>query len=161
MKQGGLAQGEAVGYSSDKVGNPNQGQILQPLTLHPHRVSVQCHSFGTASMRKTEEPTEPTTTKMIQVCLWLRVENNNNNKYIRSKKKARDEIEQWVLSRYRMEKPRANGWEYLLSISYQTDEDLGAIIYDDIMREADRIADSRHCFIEADVSAVDDPDRRW
>lgn len=34
---------------------------------------------------------EPTATKVIKVCLWLRVE--NNNKYIRRKKKVRQEIE--------------------------------------------------------------------
>jgi hypothetical protein len=102
---------------------------------------------------------EPTATKVIKVCLWLRVE--NNNKYIRGKKKAREEIERWVLARYQMEKHRSDGWEYDLSIPYQTDEELDAIIYDDILREADRIAEGRHYFIEADVSAVDDPDRRW
>jgi hypothetical protein len=95
----------------------------------------------------------------MKVCLWLRVE--NNNKHIRGKTKARDEIERWVLARYQMEKHRPDGWEYDLSISYQTDEELDAIIYDDILREADRIADSRYCFIEADVSAMDDPDRQW
>ena len=37
----------------------------------------------------------------------------------------------------------------------------GLTSYDDILAEADCIADRRHCFIEADVSAIDDPDRRW
>jgi hypothetical protein len=36
-----------------------------------------------------------------------------------------------------------------------------AIIYNDILAEAERIADGRHCFIEASVSAIDDPDRSW
>jgi hypothetical protein len=102
---------------------------------------------------------QPTPSKIMKVNLWLRVE--NNNKHIRGKTKVRDEIEQWVLSRYQMTKDRPDGWEYELSIPYQTDEQLDAIIYDDILAEADRIADSRHCFIEADVSAIDDPDRRW
>jgi len=53
---------------------------------------------------------------------------------------------------------RPNGY---LSIPYQTDEELDAIIYDDILAEAERIADRRHCFIEADVTAIDDPDRSW
>jgi hypothetical protein len=59
--------------------------------------------------------------------LWLRVE--NNNKQIRGKTKVRDEIEQWVLSRYQMTKDRPDGWEYELSSPYQTDEELDAIIY--------------------------------
>ncbi|MGO9465428.1 MAG: hypothetical protein ACLQVF_14895 [Isosphaeraceae bacterium] len=43
----------------------------------------------------------------------------------------------------------------------QTDEELDAIIYDDILAESERIADSRHSFIAANVSAIDDPDRSW
>jgi hypothetical protein len=106
--------------------------------------------------KKQPHPPAP---KIMKVCLWLRVE--NYNKYIRGKTKVRDEIERWVLAPYQMEKHSPDGWEYDLSIPYQTDEELDAIIYDDIIGEADRIADSRNCFIEADVSAVDDPDRQW
>ena len=102
---------------------------------------------------------QPAPSKVMKVNLWLRVE--NNNKYIRGKTKARNEIEQWVLSRYQMTKDRPDGCEYELAIPYQTDAELDAIIYDDILAEAERIADGRHCFIEADVSAIDDPDRSW
>jgi hypothetical protein len=49
-------------------------------------------------------------------CWWLRVE---NNRHIRGKKKAREEIERRVLGRYRMEKHRPDGWEYDLSIPCQ------------------------------------------
>lgn len=97
--------------------------------------------------------------RVMKVSLWLRVE--SNNKYVRGKKKAREEIEQVVLSRYGMEKPEANGWEYELSIPYQTDKELDAIISDEILGEAERIAERRLCFTEADVTSVDDPDRSW
>jgi hypothetical protein len=50
----------------------------------------------------------------MKVKLWLRVE--NNSKFVRGKGKARDEIEQYVLSRFAMEKPDKKGWEYVLSI---------------------------------------------
>ena len=40
-------------------------------------------------------------------------------------------------------------------------EELDRIIYDDILGEAHRIADLRNGFVEADVVAVDDPDRSW
>ena len=33
--------------------------------------------------------------------------------------------------------------------------------YNDILAEADRIADLRNGFIKADVVAVDDPNRSW
>jgi hypothetical protein len=80
---------------------------------------------------------------------------------VRGKKKAREEIEQYVLSHYQMEKPEQDGWEYVLSIPYHTDEELDEIIYRDILQEAAFHADMRHCFIETDVVSLDDPDRSW
>jgi hypothetical protein len=101
----------------------------------------------------------PAPSKVLKVNLWLRVE--NNNKFIRGKKKVRQEIEDRVLSRYQMKKDRPDGWEYELSITYETDEDLDAAIYDEILHEATWIAESHHCFIETDIVAADDPDRSW
>jgi hypothetical protein len=34
-------------------------------------------------------------------------------------------------------------------------------VYDEIFSEMQYLADARHCFIEADLAAVDDPERRW
>ena len=96
---------------------------------------------------------------MMNVKRWLRVENNST--YVRGKGKARDEIERHVLRRFGMVKPDKSGREYLLSIPYTTDEELDRIIYEEIWREADRIADARHCFTEGDMAALDDPDRHW
>ena len=96
--------------------------------------------------------------KTIKVELYLRVE--NNNKYIRGKQKVRDEIEQYILSQYAMEK-HPNGVDYTLTIPYETDEQLEQTIYRDILQEADGTADARHCFIEADVRALDDSGRHW
>jgi hypothetical protein len=56
---------------------------------------------------------------------------------------------------------RATFKKYVLTIPYETDEELDRIIYDDILAEAHQIADLRNGFIEADVVAVDDPDRSW
>jgi hypothetical protein len=102
---------------------------------------------------------QPVPSKVMKVTLWLRVE--NNNKYIRGKKKVRQEIEDRVLSRYQMKQDRPGGWEYELSIPYETDKDLDEAIYDDILHEAIWIAEDRCCFIEADFTAADDPDRSW
>lgn len=103
-----------------------------------------------------QRPKQPKTMKVV---LYLAVE--NNNKFVHGKKKSRVEIEQDVLSRYQMEKLSKDGWEYHLTIPYETDEELDRIIYDDILREADRIAESRYGFVEADVRSVEDPDRSW
>jgi DNA invertase Pin-like site-specific DNA recombinase len=97
--------------------------------------------------------------KIMKVNLWLQVE--NNNKFVRGKSKAREEIERYVLSHYSMEKPNKNDWEYILSIPYTTEEELENIIYRDIFAEAESHADMRNCFIEVDMNQLDDPERRW
>ena len=96
--------------------------------------------------------------KTIRVELYLRVE--NNTKYVRGKGKVRDEIERYILRQYAMGK-HPNGVEYTLTIPYETDEQLERIIYRDILQEAESTADARHCFIEADVRALDDSGRHW
>lgn len=96
--------------------------------------------------------------KTIKVELYLRVE--NNSKFVRGKGKVRDEIERYILHQYAMEK-HPNGVDYTLTIPYETDEQLEQIIYRDILQEAASTADTRYCFIEADVRALDDSGRHW
>lgn len=102
------------------------------------------------------EPEEPK--KTLQVELYLRVE--KNNKFVRGKTKVRAQIEAQILSQYGMEK-HPNGCEYKLTLPYGSDEQLERLIYDDILREADCLADGRSCFIEADVRALDGSGRHW
>lgn len=59
-----------------------------------------------------------------------------------------------------MERPHKGSPEYLLTIPYHTDEELDRII-DDILTRAADMADDRHCFIEADMQSLDDPERSW
>lgn len=97
--------------------------------------------------------------KVINVKLWLTVE--RNNKFVRGKSRAREDIEYYVLRHYGMKKRWPDGNEYELTIPYDTDEELDNIIYRDILQEASNQADMRNCFIEADVQALDDSDRSW
>ena len=60
-----------------------------------------------------------------------------------------------------MKKPDADGWEYLLTIMHETEEELDRIIYDEILGEASRIAEGRNGFNEADVYALDGSERSW
>jgi hypothetical protein len=96
--------------------------------------------------------------KFMKVKLYLQVE--NNSKFVRGKKKAREDIERYVLEYYHMEKPHKDRGEYILSIPYDTEEELEKTIYD-ILGETSSTADLRHCFIEADVVSMDDPDKSW
>ncbi|NET31352.1 MAG: hypothetical protein F6K19_05040 [Cyanothece sp. SIO1E1] len=106
-----------------------------------------------ASIAKEPEAL-PKTTK---IKLWLRVE--NNNKFIRCKKKVRGQIEQWCLSDYDMKKLGKDSWEYELTIPYETDEELDKRIYD-LFREMDNLADLEFCFIEVDAREIG-TDRSW
>jgi len=96
--------------------------------------------------------------KHIKVILWLRIE--NNNKFVRGRKRAREEIESWVLSEYIIRKECEDDWgEYELSIPYENDEDLDETIYD-MLDEIDRRTRNRYCFAEYDVRDMNS-DRSW
>lgn len=87
--------------------------------------------------------------KVAEIKLWLRVE--NNNKFVRGKKRTIDSIESYLMF-YNMNKPefpRQNG-DYMLCLKYTTIEELKDKVYD-ILRELDSEADMRNCFIEADA----------
>jgi DNA invertase Pin-like site-specific DNA recombinase len=103
-----------------------------------------------------QRPKQP---KTMKVELYLMVE--NNSKFVRGKGKSREDIEWGILRRYQMEKPHKDSHRYILTIPYETDEELDRIIYDDILGEAHSIADLRNGFIEADVISLDHPDRSW
>jgi hypothetical protein len=104
-----------------------------------------------------DEEKKPPEKKKMKVNLWLRVE--NNNKFVRGRKKALTNIERYILSQYDMRKPKKDGWEYELTIPYENDTDLEETI-DEMIAEIEREADARNCFIEADVSDPDS-DRTW
>ena len=93
--------------------------------------------------------------KFEKVELRLYVE--NNSKWVRGKKRSVEEIERYVLSRFEYEKPAAG--DYIVTIPYTDDADLDATI-DEIFSEAWRIADSRHCFVEADARSLT-RDKYW
>jgi len=116
------------------------------------------HTAGDSWVSKVEPEPPDDGKKRLKVSLYLRVE--NNSKFVRGKKKSREEIEMYVLSRYDMKKPYDDGWDYELTIPYEDEDDLDDVIEDIIVEMAD-IADSRHCFIEHDMIALDDSDRVW
>jgi DNA invertase Pin-like site-specific DNA recombinase len=109
--------------------------------------------------QQSEDNANTNITKVMKVELCLQVE--NNSKFVRGKGKVRNEIEQFILSQFAMEKLDKYNCRYILSIPYTSDEELDSIIYDEIMAEAEHTADMRNCFIEADIFSVDDPERSW
>lgn len=173
----GLARARANGT---RLGRPRLPPDLEAAILASLRAgtgivkTARTHGVGTAAVQrikaeavrdgrfnvKEEPPADaPKVMKVMKVKLWLMVE--NNSKFVRGKGKVRQEIEDFVLSQFEMVKPDPKGWEYLLSIPYASEAELDEIVYDEILGEMHHLADSRHCFIEADLTAVDDPARRW
>jgi len=86
--------------------------------------------------------------KTIKLNLWLRVE--RNSKFVRGKKKAREEIEHYVLAPLNAKKTEKDRWDYEITLSYDDDEDLERQIYA-LYGEMESTADLRNCFIEADI----------
>lgn len=115
-------------------------------------------AYGTVHKIVTAYKQEHPNEKTIQLELWLRVE--NNSKFVRGKTQSRREIEDSVLSRYNMRKPDKDGWNYELTVTYSSDEELDDIIYD-MLSEAQSIADYRNGFIEADMREVGGRERAW
>lgn len=103
-------------------------------------------------------PPKPPPQPVARVQLHLRVE--RYSKFVRGKKRAREEIEDQVLSDYDMEKVTKDGSDYRLWIPHDSDEDLDERI-EEILTLAGQIADRRNCFIEAYVQSLDDPERMW
>jgi hypothetical protein len=125
-----------------QINNQSSTEVdTSPSTIHPSALAQ----------------VETTKQKTIKLELWLRVE--NNNKFIRRKKKVRERIEFWCLSQYNYHKPKQDGWDYELTIPYETEEELECKI-DELYREMSDIADTDYCFIEVDLIEVG-TDRSW
>ena len=97
-------------------------------------------------------------TKALKVALSLMVE--NNSKFVRGRKRAIENIEYFILSQYGMKKIDKDLGEYELIIKYEDKEGLNRTI-EDMISEIHYQADLRHCFVEADVRALDGSDRFW
>jgi hypothetical protein len=93
--------------------------------------------------------------RIATVILRLAVE--NNSKFVRGKKRAKENIERYCLEPYGM-KPLESG-NYALSIPYRNDEALDKTVHD-LLTEISQEAEMRNCFIEADAWE-EGSERRW
>ncbi len=83
----------------------------------------------------------------------------NNSKFIRGKKKAREYIEDDWKSHYDMKKLKKDGCDYVLKVAFESIKELEKSVYE-IMSEAQSTADLKNCFVEIDVSHKKS-DQRW
>ncbi len=90
------------------------------------------------------------------VLLWLRIE--NNNKFVRGKKRVKEGIEQYLRHQYAA-KLLPSG-QYQLKIPYRTDEELDRTV-EDLLQHIASEADLRNCFSESDAQLEGSDNRTW
>lgn len=93
--------------------------------------------------------------KVATIRLTLRIE--NNNKFVRGKKRAREDIERYCLAEYGA-KPQPGG-EYELKMPYSSDDDLDKRMHE-LLGDISSEADDRNCFSESDAR-MEGTDRHW
>ncbi|WNF35042.1 recombinase family protein [Bacillaceae bacterium IKA-2] len=86
--------------------------------------------------------------KIAEIHMSLMIE--NNNKFVRGKKKTRENIERYLKSYYTMNKLDQQQNDYLLFVKYVTIDNLDNTVHE-ILRDLENEADLNNCFIEADV----------
>ena len=104
-----------------------------------------------------ENTINPTNEKIAQILMSLRVE--NNNKFVRGKKKARENIERYLKYYYNMKKASASDDDYIIFVKYKDIDDLKNTVYE-IFRELENEADAKNCFTEGDASC-DELNLNW
>ena len=94
-------------------------------------------------------------TRTATIILTLRIE--NNNKFARGKKRARENIECCCLEEYNAKRmPRG---EYELKVPHCSDEDLDKAM-DELLGDIVSEADDRNCFSESDAR-MEGTDHHW
>lgn len=105
----------------------------------------------------SENTINPTNEKIAQILMSLRVE--NNNKFVRGKKKARENIERYLEYYYKMQKASSSDDDYIIFVKYKDIDDLKNTVYE-IFRELENEADLKNCFTEGDASC-DELNLNW
>lgn len=80
--------------------------------------------------------------QQIQVKLYMFIE--NNSKFVRGKKKVRENIERNYLSQYQAQKIHKDRDDYILTIPYETEEELTETI-EELYEEMHQVAGMYHC----------------
>ena len=93
--------------------------------------------------------------KIATILLWLRIE--NNTKFGRGKKRAKENIERYLLKDFSASL-RPSG-QYELKVPYQDDQHLDKTI-SDLIQEIGSEADLHHCCSESDAE-LEGSDRSW
>lgn len=105
--------------------------------------------------RNVASAAEPVAERVATVTLRLAVV--NNSKFVRGRKRAKENIERYCLEPYGMKRLESGNYE--LAIPYRNDDELDKTVHD-LLIEISQEADMRNCFIEADAWE-EGTERRW
>jgi transposase-like protein len=120
-----------------------------------HKKAIAAQASGSAQADMSEGLPEAVSVKKATVLLWLRVE--NNNKHVRGKKRALENIKRYCLPPYEALR-RASG-EYALQVPYCSDAALDQIVCD-LLEDIAREADMCNCFSESNAQ-LEGTERCW
>ena len=93
--------------------------------------------------------------KLATIRLTLRIE--NNSKFVRGKKRSREDIERYCLAEYNAK--RLPSGDYELKVPYGSDDDLDQRM-NELLGDISSQADDRHCFSESEA-CMEGTDRCW
>jgi hypothetical protein len=97
----------------------------------------------------SENAIDTSDAKIAKVRMSLRVE--NNNKFVRGKKKAKENIERYLKQYYNMQEDNSSDADYVILVKYKEVEDLKNTVYE-IFRDLDNEANLKNCFTEGDAT---------
>ena len=89
------------------------------------------------------------TEKITEIRMSFRIE--NNNKFVRGKKKTRENIEKYLNFYYNLNMPASAHNDYIIYFKYKTADELINTVHE-MLHDLENEADLNNCFIEADVS---------
>ncbi|MDR6919098.1 DNA invertase Pin-like site-specific DNA recombinase [Pseudomonas sp. 3296] len=119
-----------------------------------HR-GVDIGTYQKSGQRNVVSPAELTVERVATIRLRLAVE--NNSKFVRGRKRAKENIERCCLEPLGVKCLDSGNYE--LKVPYQSDEELDKALLD-LLSEISQEAEMRNCFIEADAWE-EGTERRW
>jgi DNA invertase Pin-like site-specific DNA recombinase len=137
-----------------KVKDKNIDKALKLYNSKEYSISeiVEMSGISQATLyryiRKQANTLEGSSEKVAKINMNLRIE--NNNKFVRGKKKVRENIEEYLKYYYNMQKSNSQHYDYTILVKYKEIDDLKNTVYE-IFRDLDNEADLKNCFTEGDA----------
>ena len=117
--------------------------------IGPYKKPTQAQPAASTGADEADPP------RLATIRLTLRIE--NNSKFVRGKKRAREDIERYCLEEYEAE--RLPNGEYVLKVPYSSDDDLDKRMHE-LLGDISSEADDRNCLSESDAR-MEGSDRHW